>query len=46
MLISAQHGRFVSTHWLVLPTDKFGPEDADLIWGVDTEPDMVAFDLD
>jgi len=31
---------------LILPTVKFGPQDADIIRGVDANPDPVAFDLD
>jgi hypothetical protein len=29
-----------------LPAGKFGPEDTDLIWGVETEPHPVPFNLD
>ena len=30
----------------ILPAGKFGPEDTDLIWGVETEPHPVPFNLD
>ena len=49
ILLSAQRGRFdchVVGRWLILPAGEFGPEDADIIWGVDADSNLIAFDLD
>jgi hypothetical protein len=48
-LLSAQKLRFgwlVAARWLTLPAGELGPQDADIIRGVDADPNPVAFDLD
>jgi hypothetical protein len=39
-------GWLVTANWLILPIGEFSPEDAEIIRGVDTDPDTVTFDPD